>query len=66
MDDGLEAASGIYSVLIIHTPSLEQNATVSQLSWLERYTDNVEVPSSTLGGTTKTKDNDGLRMMNAE
>ena len=25
---------------------------VSQLSWLERYTDNVEVPSSNLGGTT--------------
>ena len=26
--------------------------TVPQLSWLERYTDNVEVPSSSLGGTT--------------
>ena len=30
-----------------------QSKTVSQLSWLERYTDNVEVPSSTLGGTTQ-------------
>ena len=27
--------------------------TVLQLSWLERYTDNVEVGSSTLPGTTK-------------
>ena len=26
--------------------------TVLQLSWLERYTDNVEVGSSTLPGTT--------------
>ena len=26
---------------------------VLQLSWLERYTDNVEVGSSTLPGTTK-------------
>ena len=28
---------------------------VLQLSWLERYTDNVEVGSSTLPGTTKLK-----------
>ena len=27
--------------------------SVLQLSWLERYTDNVEVDSSTLSGTTK-------------
>ena len=27
--------------------------TVLQLSWLERYTDNVEVGSSTLPGTTE-------------
>ena len=30
-----------------------QQLTVLQLSWLERYTDNVEVGSSTLPGTTK-------------
>ena len=29
--------------------------TVPQLSWLERYTDNVEVGSSSLPGTTNTK-----------
>ena len=32
--------------------TLAHQKTVSQLSWLERYTDNVEVPSSNLGGTT--------------
>ena len=30
--------------------------TVLELSWLERYTDNVEVGSSTLPGTTKEVD----------
>ena len=29
------------------------NSTVLKLSWLERYTDNVEVGSSTLPGTTQ-------------
>ena len=32
------------------------NQIVLQLSWLERYTDNVEVGSSTLPGTTKDDD----------
>ena len=33
-------------------PKEVEDCTVLQLSWLERYTDNVEVGSSTLPGTT--------------
>ena len=38
--------------------SIEQTRLnlVLQLSWLERYTDNVEVGSSTLPGTTQKND----------
>ena len=38
---------------------------VLQLSWLERYTDNVEVGSSTLPGTTKLKNEGMTRQRNA-
>ena len=44
----------VYDLRTINSinPTLVNN-TVSYLSWLERYTDNVEVGSSTLPGTTK-------------
>ena len=35
---------------------------VLQLSWLERYTDNVEVGSSTLPGTTKLKNEEQRKL----